>query len=719
MQRAKNLHSRFVLAAGLLIFLTINCNAQYQYPPSKTADSTDVYWGQTIKDPYRWMEHLSDTAVQSWFRNQGAYTTSILSKIKGRDALFQALVKMDGLKKANYSDIIFVDSTWFYKKRGEGQVVASLYYRIGEKGKEILLFDPTRFVQGKIFNIKNFKPSPHATHITIETASGGNEVSTVRVMRVSDRQFYKDTIYPSLYGVTDWLDENSFMYIAHSSFDPNALAFHENTVTRVHRIGTKTTTDRVILSAAKYPGLGIAPEEICAVGLDQTHKFLIGNLGTASLAQRIYYAPVSDLHSDIIHWKPLFKREDEVTDFYVHGGDVYFLSFHGAPRYRILKTKMDSPDIAKAQEIFAQSDKKIEEINISRDFLIVRLTDGINDKLWKYEFSSGKKENVMADISGSLSISFAGNKTNHCIIGATSWIKPFRLYDLNTTTNRIRKSVFDSSIDYPGMEEMEVREVEVPAKDGVMVPLSIIYKKGTKMDGNNSCIMSGYGCYGISIQPYFSNFNLILIQKGIVCAYAHVRGGGEKGEDWHMGGYKATKPNTWNDFISCADYLIEKGYTRKERLAAISGSAGGILISRAVTTRPELFSVVVCQVADANALRSEFGTDGPSNSKEYGTVKDSVECMALIEMDGLHHVQANTKYPAILCTTGMNDDRVAPWQPGKFAAAMQNNSVSGKPVLMRVDYNNGHFTEDRKVTFNNSSDMYAFILWQTGHPEFQ
>jgi prolyl oligopeptidase len=633
--------------------------------------------------------------------------------------LFNEFTKLDSLKSVNYSSLVSVDSLWFYKKRRVGESVASLYYRLGDRGKEILLFDPTKFEKGKILNIRKFTPSPHGKYITIETASGGGEVATIRLMKVSTHQFYKDSIYPSLYGVTGWLEnDSSFFYVAHSSLDPDALAFHENTRVMLHRLGTSTSNDREIFSARKYNSLGILPEEICWAMLDPSKKYLIGYLFTASVALHAFYCSVADLKKPEISWKPLFEQKNEVSDFYIHGKDLYFLTFHGAPRYKICKTNIDAPDLAGARVVFDESLMKIEEMNGTKDYLIVRQTDGINDKLWKYNFNAGNKEEILPKLSGSLSIDFAGPKTNRCTIGATGWNHPYTRYQFNMATNAYSKSIFDESISYPGIDKFEIREVEVPAKDGVMVPLSIMYKKGTGLDGNNSCILTGYGCYGISYSPFFSIMNLALIQKGVVVAFAHVRGGGEKGEDWHQAGYKKTKPNTWNDFIACSEYLIEKGYTRKEKLAGTGTSAGGILISRAVTSRPDLYAAAVCNVGDADALRSEWGTDGPSNSKEYGSVKDSVECMALIEMDGLHHVTANTNYPAVLCATGMNDARVAPWQPGKFTAAVQKNSISGKPVLLRVDYNNGHFTENRIVTYNNFADQYAFLLWQTGHPDF-
>jgi prolyl oligopeptidase len=147
-------------------------------------------------------------------------------------------------------------------------------------------------------------------------------------------------------------------------------------------------------------------------------------------------------------------------------------------------------------------------------------------------------------------------------------------------------------------------------------------------------------------------------------------------------------------------------------------SAGGILISRAITERPDLFAAAICNVGCANTMRAEFSSNGPVNVPEFGTVKDSLECKALYEMDGVQHVVNNTKYPAVICVGGWNDPRVVAWQPGKFAAALQNASASGKPVLMKVNYDNGHFTEDQDVTFANFADQFAFVLWQCRHPEF-
>jgi prolyl oligopeptidase len=232
-------------------------------------------------------------------------------------------------------------------------------------------------------------------------------------------------------------------------------------------------------------------------------------------------------------------------------------------------------------------------------------------------------------------------------------------------------------------------------------------------------MLVGYGAYGSSVPPNFNILTSTLAVKGVVIAFAHIRGGSEKGEEWYKAGFKATKPNTWKDFISCAEYLVTKGFTSPAKLAGSGKSAGGILISRAITERPDLFAAAICNVGCANAMRLEFSANGPGNIPEFGTVKDSVECKALYEMDGMQHVVKGTKYPAVICIGGWNDPRVVSWQPGKLAAALQNASASGKPVLMKVNYDNGHSTEDKNVTYANYADQFAFVMWQCGHPDFQ
>ena len=207
-------------------------------------------------------------------------------------------------------------------------------------------------------------------------------------------------------------------------------------------------------------------------------------------------------------------------------------------------------------------------------------------------------------------------------------------------------------------------------------------------------------------------------------AIAHVRGGGELGKDWHLGGQKGTKPNTWRDLIACAEYLVRERWTSPERLAISGGSAGGITVGNALVDRPDLFRAVVAEVGIHDALRAELTANGPPNIEEFGSVETPEGFSALLAMSSYHRVDDGVVYPATLITTGYNDPRVEPWEPGKMAARLQAASASvgarGRPVLLRVDFDAGHgIGNTRRQVVDEVTDVYSFVLWQLGDPAFQ
>ena len=204
-------------------------------------------------------------------------------------------------------------------------------------------------------------------------------------------------------------------------------------------------------------------------------------------------------------------------------------------------------------------------------------------------------------------------------------------------------------------------------------------------------------------------------------AVAHIRGGGEYGEDWHNGGRKATKKNTITDFIACAQYLIDHKFTSPQHLAGEGTSAGGITIGGAITERPDLFGAALDNVGMSDDLRAELQINGPANIPEFGTVKDEQDFHHLLGISAYHRIKDQTAYPAVLLTTGINDPRVDPWQMNKMTARLQSATSSGKPVLLRVDYDAGHggIGATRTQHTNLLTDQYSFLLWQLGDSEFQ
>ena len=700
--------------------------AQWSYPPTKTTDATDTHFGKTYKDPYRWLENLKDKDVAAWFKAQADLTDGILSRIPGRDALAKEWMALDKLQPAKYSQITYEHGRVFYKKTLGGENVGKLYFRDGWKGTEQLLFDPSTFrpkvaKPGDVATIGNYTASPDGQHAVLALSAAGAEYSELRVLDVDGRRLRPETIYPS-YGALGWtMDSQSFFYDAGKTTDIKSPEIELNRKTRLHKLGTDVASDADFFSNESYPDLGVTPKEFPEASIDESYPaYVVVNIGTVQNEMRLFYAPAAQMTAGgKLKWSVLASPSDNlVRGMVFHKDDVYAVTHAGAARYKIVRTRVEHPDWKTAETVVPESKDSIQYIAHSKSFLYIVYSNGIVGRLVKFALDTGKTSEVTLPASGSIDISCPDFRTDQCIVFATSWTQPVTLYDYDAEKDAFAKSIFNTAVSYPGFENLMTEEVEVPGHDGTMIPLSIVHRKDLKLDGSASAILDGYGAYGISLTPGFTVMHSIALH-GVVVAYAHVRGGSEKGEAWYKAGYKTTKPNTWKDFISSAEYLIKKGYTSADKLAGTGTSAGGILISRAATERPDLFAAIVCNVGVANAMRAEFSPNGPVNTPEFGTVQDATEAQALYEMDGVQHVRPNVKYPAVLGVAGWNDPRVAPWQPGKFVAAVQAASSSSRPVLLKVNYDNGHFTEEKIVTFRNFAGQFAFLLWQTGHKEFQ
>jgi prolyl oligopeptidase len=710
---------RFTCLA-IALLASVPTFAQWAYPPTKTVDASDTYFGTTYKDPYRWLEDLKDKDVASWFKAQATLTDDLLAKIPAREALAQEWMALDRLKPATYADIDFENGRMFYKKTLGGENVGKLYYREGWDGQEKLLLDPGTYKAGVVTTIQSDVPSNDGKYVVVGLSSGGAEFSELRVLDVDKGTMLAETIYPS-YGPIGWLlDSKSFFYDAGKVTDIKSLDIEQNRKTRVHALGDDVSKDIDFFSDESNPELGIKPKEFPGAFIDESYPdYIIGNVGTVQNEQKIFYAPISQMGSPKIKWDVLCTEADNIVrGLEFHGDYAYAVTHTGAPKYKLVRTSVKHPDWKNAETVVPEASDSIQALLKTRDYLFIVYSNGILGRVAKYEFATGKTSDVSLPGSGTVRMICPDFHSNRCIVYITSWISPTTLYDYDGEKETFAKSIFNTDVTYPGFENLVTEEVEVPGHDGVMIPLSIVHLKGIPMDGSNCCILNGYGAYGISLTPTFSVQRSVAL-RGVVLAIAHPRGGSEKGEDWYKAGYKTTKPNTWKDFISCAEYLVKKGYTSPSKLGGTGTSAGGIMITRAITERPDLFAAAICNVGCANAMRMEFSSNGPVNTPEFGTVKDPVECKALYEMDGVAHVQSGVKYPAVMGVGGWNDPRVPAWEPGKFVAAMQSASASGKPVLMKINYDNGHFTEEKIVTFKNFAGQVAFLLWQTGHKDFQ
>lgn len=711
----------------IYFFFCFNLFAQEKPPAAPIEEVTDEYHGVKITDPYRYMEDLEDVRVKSWFKSQADYTRRILDSISGRKAMFDRMKELDERESEYISSLkITGNDRYFYKKLSVGDEQAKLFYRDGYSGKEIMLFDPETHntESGKNYSVSSFSPSWDGKKITFEVSEDGTEQATMYIMDVDNKRFYPETIDRCWLSSPSWLpDNNRFLYNRLKSDDIHRDDFLLDSKGLLHTVGTSPLEDKEIFSREKYPELNIGREEFPIVVIDsEFDEYVFAFPATVDKFENFYYTPISDMEKEKIPWKTLTSKDDQVTGFCIQGDDLYLKSAKNASNYQIIKTKMKNPDLSDAEVVVPETDEVLGNYELTEDALyFVKTRNGVDARFYRYELNTGQIKQIELPVqAGRATLSSKGPYYPDVWVTVAGWTTDDKRFRFNPAKGDFIEEPMYKNAEYPEFSNFKAEELVISSHDSAQVPLSVIYKKETSLDGNNPLLMTGYGAYGSIYRPFFSPILYSWILDGGIVAFAHVRGGGEKGDAWHKGGFKTTKSNTWKDFIACAEYLIDKRYTSSEKLAIMGGSAGGILIGRSITERPDLFAAATALVGSMNAVRFEETPNGPGNVAEFGTIKDPDEFKALLEMDAFHHIKDGEKYPATLITAGLNDPRVIAWVPGKFAARLQVANASDKPVLFKVSYDIGHgHGSSRTQWLNEYTDVFSFFMWQLGHPAYQ
>ncbi len=718
------------VCGGMVLYLTaVLVQLSAQPPAAPVRDAVDEHYGVKVHDPYRYMENMDDLEVQEWFKGQADYAHELLSQIQGRDALYARIKELDGSKPFRTFYIIRKkDGSLFYKKRASGENLPKLYRR-GKDGVEKLLVDPEiiESVDGQHFSVEAYKPSPDGRYVVYGLAKGGSEETVLHIMNVETGEKLSETIdrIETAYNSPQWLPDGSgFMYCRRQLLPPGApeTEVYKNTKTYFHGLGDDPEKDRAVFAKGLSRNVKMLDVDFPSIYIPPGSKYAVGKIKHGDTSElTLYTTLIKNLKKGRIPWKKICDASDEVEDYAVFGGTIYLLTAKDTPRYKVVKTSLARPRFSRAGIVIPESEMVIEYIAATKDALYAGVLDGGFNRIVRVEHgSAGQAEtlDLPDDAAGYLTASSPEMKG--ILIYTNNWTKGSLIYEYDpgsktfTDTGLLPKGTFD---DVPGYVS---REVKVESHDGVMVPLSILHKEDLPMDGNNPTLLSGYGSYGSSRGVSFSPTRLAWLEKGGVLAIAHVRGGGEYGKEWHLAGRMLNKPNTWKDFIACAEYLIREGYTSKERIAGQGGSAGGILIGRSITERPDLFAAAVINVGMLDAIRAETTTNGVPNIMEFGTVTEEDGFRGLHEMSAYHHVEDGTAYPAVLLTHGINDPRVDPWMSGKMTARLQAASSSGESVLFRVDYDAGHgIGSSRDQYLQQLADTWAFLLWQFGVRGYQ
>ncbi len=718
----------FLLCLSIAIAPVItSANDQHLPPPAPVMVVEETLCDTMIADPYRYMENLEDPQVRNWIRDQAVYAQSVLHTIAGRQRLIDKMQEFDQRKKEKVYNLTISESNrYFYLKRYPSDETGKLYCRDGFKGKERLLFDPETYAAtpGERYSIGRIAPSDNGEKVVFSIAANGSENATLLIMDVVTQQLYPETIDRCRFASPSWLpDGNSFLYNRMQPGDIRSMDVQMDSKIYLHRVGSDPALDREIFSRATNPDLRIRQEDIPGMYYDKDSGCIFAFVHNVDPRMTIYYAPADSLLSSSIPWKPLFMPENNVHDFEITKNDVYILTPEKAPNFKVIRTSLHEPDLLHADTVIPEKEGAVlTGFALTSEGIYYALSrNGVQAEIYRQDFNGEHNKRLQLPFAaGTAGLSTRGFRFKDVWVLAAGWANDYKRYRYEADRNRFVKETLSSTARYPEYDNLVVEELMIPSHDGVEVPISLIYNKGLKKNGTNPLLLYGYGAYGNAITPFFSPAFLLWTYHGGVFAVAHVRGGGELGDAWHKAGMKTTKSNTWLDLISLAEYTIREGYTSPEHIAANSASAGGILVGRAMTRRPDLFSAVIPQVGAMNPLRGENTPNGPVNAPEFGTVRKPDECRALIRMDPYLHIRKGVEYPAALITAGINDPRVIAWQPAKFAARLQAATSSTKPVLFLTDYEAGHGIGNQKTKqFETLADVLSFALWQTGHEDFR
>ncbi|WP_228441406.1 prolyl oligopeptidase family serine peptidase [Chryseobacterium phosphatilyticum] len=696
-------------------------------PPSVPA--TDEYFGVKISDDYRNLENLDDTNTINWMKSQTAYTNSILDQIPNKNYYLDKRLEFDKRQGYSLTNLKMASNDkYFYLKKNDTEKVAKLYSREGLSGKEELLYDPSSYRNNEKTNhefvINYINPSWDGSKVAISMAEKGQELAEVIVLDVNKKYIYPEVIgqiEPVSGGGVKWLDDNSgFFYLYYPTTDSKSLDFYKNTRTVLYKIGTDPKKINDVFSAKNNPDLNITEEHFpMIVDIDREDQYYVAMLVDYESYRKTFIISKNDLLNGKKNWKPFYDPSDKVKNLDLWGDQVVFLSSFNTSFNQLCKTSINNPNFKRPEILVPEKkDEFIKSYRITKDGIYYTTTkNGVEAKLYLYKDEKDIPIQLPY-VSGSVNLQSEGENSSGIWITCAGWANEGQRFRYDVKTNTFNPENLAPVAKYPEFENIVVKEITVKGKDGEEIPVSLIYNKNLKRNGDNRVLIDSYGSYGISINPFFSTTYLLWVNQGGMVAVAHVRGGGEKGEKWRLAGLKETKPNTWKDLIDCTEYLIKEKYTTKDKVAIWGASAGGITVGRAMTERPDLFKAVIAEVGVMNPLRDE--TTPNAQPKEFGTIKDPKEFKALLEMDSYQHIKKGTRYPATFITGGINDQRVAVWEPVKYAAKLMTSTASINPILLKIDFEGGHAGNVPVAQrYSNIGEMFAFALWQLGHPDYQ
>ena len=679
-------------------------------PPAKPV--TETLFGQKVTDRYRYFEQQGP-AVTDWMKAEGRYTRSVLDALPRHDEILAKLSAMTGSMDV-VTSITRSGGRTFYEQRSAGSDNYDLMVRDPDgRVRKIVDVAAIRAANGgDPFAINYFTPSNDGTRVAVGISEGGSEDASLWVYDAATGARIAGPVPNAQFGIVNWQPDDRGLFVnLLTPLKPGAPETDKYKFAKDYLWDFKSPPVPV-LGTGISPAVPFKPEEFPAiVTVPGAPIALALNVNGVQNEIAVWTAPVAEAGRPDTPWKALVARDDDVTNIAVAGSRIFLMSHKDAPTFKVLALNAGEPISAAREVIAARPDRLIEGIAAAADSLYVRARRGVYSQLIRIPLDGGPEQIVELPFKGSIDELSADPRYPGVNLIVDSWAVPPKVVAYDPAKGFSDLGLGKAPVGFdPSL--YEALDLKAKAADGVEVPLSFVTARDAKHP--RPVMLMAYGSYGISEFPAFGTRPMVTLPNGIDYAVCHVRGGGELGEAWRLGGKDANKPNTWRDLIACGEQLIAAGYTTKDQLFIIGGSAGGITMGRAMEERPDLFAGVFDMVPAANTIRSEFSPNGPPNIPEFGTIKDEKGFRNLLAMDSVQHVKPDVKYPPIMITTGLNDPRVSSWEPAKLAASLRA-AGDPNPVLLRIDEKAGHGIGSTKTqTDQLYADVATFILWQSG-----
>jgi oligopeptidase B len=592
---------------------------------------------------------------------------------------------------------------YYYSRTEEGKQYPIFCRKQGSlEAKEEVILDQNELAKGqKFMSVGAFNPSDDGNLLAYSTDNTGYRQYTLHVKNLITGELLPERI-ERVDNIAWATDNKTIFYVTEDAVTKRSDKFFRHT-----------------LGSDKSDLLYEEKDELFDIGVGRSRdKAVIFLQSTSKTSGEVRYLPADSPNGE---WKIILPRQLEHEYDVDHRGNLFYIRTNkGAKNFRIVTAPVSDPSEKNWKEFVAHRPAlKLDDISMFADHAVLSEWENGLQQLEIVDFKTNKRHRI-AFPEPVYSAGLGANREFNTTVlryNYQSLVTPNSVFDYDMNS---RKATLMKQTEIPGGFDRGNYTSErafAVASDGTKVPLSIVYRRGVKLDGSAPLLLYGYGSYGISISPTFSSSRLSLLDRGVVYVIAHIRGGGELGEEWRQAGRMMNKINTFTDFIASAEYLVKSKYTSSDRLVIQGGSAGGLLMGAVSNMRPDLFKAVIAQVPFVDVINTMLDASLPLTTSEYiewGNPNDKAAYDYMIKYSPYDNIAAKN-YPATLVKVSVNDSQVPYWEGAKFAAKLRAMKTDNNSLLLKVNFGAGHGgSSGRYDALKEIAFDYSFMLWQMG-----